>query len=252
MTDPKSDTFFEPLFQSSPICYFSYFGVDLNENTFWVHASRSEVQAERLKQEYPLSGLFLDEGYYWYEAFASPQLVQFYKSHGLANLFFVLQKENEIVETFNFATSLKHPNMINYYLNHLKMINDYIAYFKDKGAHLIDAAKNQKMPIYQNLNVTPKLADTNQESVTKPYIRSTFFNEHLNEWITLTDREKEVLFLSTLQGKTSKEIGEIIGLSPKTIENHIEKLRYKLNAESVRSLLKRAIEIGLIRLQTYF
>lgn len=61
----------------------------------------------------------------------------------------------------------------------------------------------------------------------------------------LTERESEVLRL-VIQGRTTQEIADILGLNSKTVANHQSVLRQKLAAETSIELLKRATELGLV------
>lgn len=55
----------------------------------------------------------------------------------------------------------------------------------------------------------------------------------------LTERERQV-FLLLGAGKRIKEIGPLLGLSPKTVETHCLKLRKKLGADSLFELTRMA------------
>jgi len=61
----------------------------------------------------------------------------------------------------------------------------------------------------------------------------------------LSEREREVLSL-VAQGKTSWEIGVILGISPKTVENHRQSIKSKLDIHDVAGLTRFAIRTGLI------
>jgi DNA-binding CsgD family transcriptional regulator len=54
----------------------------------------------------------------------------------------------------------------------------------------------------------------------------------------LSEREKEVARL-VLEGKTYREIGEAIYISPRTAEHHIARMRRRLGAENRSDLLAR-------------
>ena len=54
----------------------------------------------------------------------------------------------------------------------------------------------------------------------------------------LSEREKEVARL-VLEGKTYREIGETIYISPRTAEHHIARMRRRLGAENRSDLLVR-------------
>lgn len=61
----------------------------------------------------------------------------------------------------------------------------------------------------------------------------------------LTEREREVLTLIA-EGLTSREIGERLVVSPKTVDRHRENIMAKLNLHSRVELVKYAISRGLL------
>jgi len=61
----------------------------------------------------------------------------------------------------------------------------------------------------------------------------------------LSDREQQVLEL-VAEGLTSPQIGETLGISPKTVARHRERIMNKLNMHSAAELVKFAIRSGLI------
>lgn len=64
----------------------------------------------------------------------------------------------------------------------------------------------------------------------------------------LTKRERQVLELVG-EGDNNKKIGDKLGLSPKTIARHRERIMKKLNMHSRTELVKFAIRTGLITLE---
>jgi two-component system, NarL family, response regulator NreC len=63
----------------------------------------------------------------------------------------------------------------------------------------------------------------------------------------LSDREVQVLEL-VADGMTNAEIGEALGISPKTVARHRERIMDKLDIHSSTELVKFAIRSGLIKL----
>lgn len=63
------------------------------------------------------------------------------------------------------------------------------------------------------------------------------------EWIKLTCREEEILFY-LLRGKSAKVMAKILGISPRTVEVHIDHLRFKFNCKTKNELFAQAIEKG--------
>ena len=61
----------------------------------------------------------------------------------------------------------------------------------------------------------------------------------------ISDRERQVLQL-VAEGKTTKEIAALLGISAKTAESHRSNLMDKLNIHDTAGLVRYAIRIGLI------
>jgi DNA-binding NarL/FixJ family response regulator len=64
----------------------------------------------------------------------------------------------------------------------------------------------------------------------------------------LSKRELQVLE-AVAEGYTNNEIGEQLGISPKTVARHRERIMHKLNLHSSTELVKFAIRTGLIELK---
>jgi two-component system response regulator NreC len=61
----------------------------------------------------------------------------------------------------------------------------------------------------------------------------------------LSSRERQVLHLIG-EGKTTKEIASLLGISPKTVESHRGRLMQKLDIHEVASLVRYAIRRGIL------
>jgi DNA-binding NarL/FixJ family response regulator len=78
-----------------------------------------------------------------------------------------------------------------------------------------------------------------------------FFSENINsftkEEAKLSDREREVLQLIA-EGHSSKEIGEMLFLSSKTVDAHRKNIMDKLDLHTIPELTKYAVKNGLTSL----
>lgn len=79
------------------------------------------------------------------------------------------------------------------------------------------------------------------EAVVQAYLAKTGFPPD-----PLTSREREVLQLIA-EGKTTKEIAEVLGISGKTVESHRSRLMEKLDIHQTAGLVRYAIRRGLIQ-----
>jgi DNA-binding NarL/FixJ family response regulator len=82
------------------------------------------------------------------------------------------------------------------------------------------------------------------DMVVDEYLRSTEDPEHRSPSEMLSARELEVVRL-VVDGKTSAEIGELLHLSPKTIDTYRQRAMQKLGINDLASLVKFAIKHSL-------
>ncbi len=80
-------------------------------------------------------------------------------------------------------------------------------------------------------------------SEARPTVTASVQTEGLS---VLSRRERQVLE-AVAQGLTNSQIGELLGISPKTVARHRERIMNKLQLHSSTELVKFAIRTGLIR-----
>lgn len=79
--------------------------------------------------------------------------------------------------------------------------------------------------------LSPKISD---------FTRSTVSADEL-----LTPRQTEILRL-VANGRTTKEIGRTLGISPKTVEFHRARLMQRIGVHDVTGLTRYAVQHGLV------
>jgi two-component system, NarL family, response regulator NreC len=87
--------------------------------------------------------------------------------------------------------------------------------------------------------LSPSITDV----VVEKYVRHSNQKED-SAFSLLSQREREVLQLLA-EGKTTKQIGRQLHISPKTVEGHRLRIMSKLNMDSVAKLTKYAVQEGL-------
>ncbi|MEZ5398540.1 MAG: response regulator transcription factor [Bryobacteraceae bacterium] len=90
------------------------------------------------------------------------------------------------------------------------------------------------------------------ERYVTPQLRTPAMDEfldetrrHAKETIELTARQREVLQLLA-EGKSAKEIGALLDISPRTVETHKYKMMDDLGLKTSAQLVRYAIERGLV------
>ncbi len=86
--------------------------------------------------------------------------------------------------------------------------------------------------------VTPEIAGELIQTYKKVEPGSKAFNQKL------TDRQKEILQLIT-EGHLTKEIADILCISPRTVERHKYNMMQELNLKTTAALVRYAIEQGI-------
>jgi DNA-binding CsgD family transcriptional regulator len=66
--------------------------------------------------------------------------------------------------------------------------------------------------------------------------------QQLQQLLGLTVREADVL-LWLSRGKSNREMGEILGISPRTVNKHLEQVFVKLGVENRASATARAVRL---------
>jgi len=89
--------------------------------------------------------------------------------------------------------------------------------------------------------VSPRLS----EDVTLDWAKMRRGDLSFSEPEPLTVREREVLKL-TVEGKSSKEIGDLLFISPRTVERHRANIMEKLNIKKTVDLIKYALQKGYL------
>jgi DNA-binding NarL/FixJ family response regulator len=109
------------------------------------------------------------------------------------------------------------------------------------GAELIEAVRSVHAGHYY---ASQKVSNSMFESLARPED-----SEPADDPLAcLSDREREVFYL-VVECKTSAEIGDILALSPKTIETHRSRIYRKLDIHSLVELMRFAAKHKLISVE---
>ena len=241
----------KPLFECSPISFFSY-GMTykndgsscyLGSNPIWMECM---LDKQFLKQ-YQLK-CTIPQGYHMAENIAHDR---FYISKEILKVnsgLIVIKEFENCYESISFGTPLTTNTASEFYLNNRDLLENFILYFKDKAAGLI---KESTRP--QNLIATDDhksiissdavLANYNIGNIA---VTRYFFNSGSSK-NKLSQRETECL-IYLLRGRTAKEIGKEFKLSPKSVEVYISRAQAKLGCDSRKDLFDKAIACGFIEL----
>ncbi len=87
------------------------------------------------------------------------------------------------------------------------------------------------------------------KAVTEDYLHRLSPTNTSSVYTILTPREREMLQLLS-EGKTTKQMAYILGVSGKTVETHVQNVMKKLSLRSLAELTKYAIREGLTSVES--
>lgn len=145
--------------------------------------------------------------------------------HGLT----VYKKNKSEIELWNFTTTVDNSQIINLYLNNIDLLNRFIFYLKNKLPQAFIFGDNKCLITRNNSiisNTTFKLCSSFRNHIIEKTSleKLSLLN---SDGITLTRGESECLYLLYL-GRSVKEIGRLLNISPKTVETHINNFKVKV------------------------
>ncbi len=151
-------------------------------------------------------------------------------------------------EFYFFSGSTKDPWLVNFYVNNLDFLKKFILLFKEKlegrlkileknriiiPKHYRALNKNFEkilMPILkENIHINTALPSLKGKSNNLPPFESIPFANNILS--TLTKRELDIASC-LLKGKTAKETGRILFISPRTVEQYLENMKEKFNCKN--------------------
>lgn len=146
--------------------------------------------------------------------------------------FSIYKNHKDSLEAWHFATTKDNFKIINFYLNHLDLLNRFISYFQNKAASLLNIADPKKLIVLHKFEyIIDKLDEISSNEVIDNYINQTKIKHYsINTsrgMINISNREAEcIAYLS--MSRTVKEIALLMKLSPRTVESYLESAKRKL------------------------
>jgi DNA-binding CsgD family transcriptional regulator len=158
--------------------------------------------------------------------------------HNIWNGIIMYRKYDDCIEAFAFAAERENNIIKNFYVNSINILNNYIAYFKDKAHDLIHPIdKNIFIPYNLDVLKNSIIPEKNIANFFERTKVSKFFLAINGRDIPLSKREMECLFHLSI-GKSMKEVALLLKLSPRTVESYLNSSKTK--TESTASVLFEA------------
>ncbi len=157
-------------------------------------------------------------------------LLSNYFHHDIWNGLTINEIEENSFNTYSFATTKNNTSLNSFFINNLPLFDHFIFYFKQKLKLILDE-ENKKL--FFNATPLKDIKGLNEFEYDKnaiDFIEKTslqHFEINLNDKIIcLTRRELQCLQMLS-SGKTSKEIGNQLAISRRTVEGYINSVKNK-------------------------
>lgn len=148
------------------------------------------------------------------------------KAHGICNGFTLYKRlPDHSVEAWSFAAPPNDLEMQNFYINNLNVLFDFTTFFNSKFHTLVEPSKDN-LACFEN---TVDISLLEEEGCTTPHFtdeRGQYLARHRGRAQFLTRREYECL-TQLAKGKTCKEIARVLGISNRTVECYVAKVKQK-------------------------
>jgi DNA-binding CsgD family transcriptional regulator len=170
------------------------------------------------------------------------------KSMKLTGGFTIVQKTKTLIKTWAFADDSDNGKLINLFVNEPNIFYHFIKYFDVQIKESLFCQKNTCLASFK----TPQnniLKEKNEELTNKINLfkKNTAIGRHYlydNTNIYITDKELQCLFQLSI-GKTHKEIGKALDISPKTVRCHIDAVKSKTNIDCKHTLINTLLKMNL-------
>lgn len=157
--------------------------------------------------------------------------------------------ENE-KELYFFSSSIDNPNILEFYLNNLDLLQYFIFYFKEKAEFLLEKAFFSKIKLCRQSHCS---IHHREHLSFNRQLRKEFLEKTVCHRIIISNHpQKNILSKKELdcinyfiQGKTAKQTGETLHLSQRTVESHLENARSKLSCKTKIELVSHLFRKGL-------
>lgn len=229
-----------PLKDSFGIPVFTYFTIE-EDGRFGILSSCPEQLAFFFHEKLYLNNSYLKHphlfrsGYTLTSGITDPTYQERSKKQfQVGSLFHAIQRKVHSIDGFLFATpATDKNNRIDYYLNHLDLLNKFSSHFKREAKPLIECMMGDGYNLKQAKG-NAFLEDDGLSPLSSSDPKTVQFLKAISP---LSLREQQCLELFK-QGHSAQATAAILELSQRTVEHYFESIKYKLGCTSKRELLE--------------
>jgi DNA-binding CsgD family transcriptional regulator len=153
-------------------------------------------------------------------------------TYDIDNVIAYIIKTNDYTEFWQYGSQAGNRKIIQTYLNQTELLKQFCRYFIDKSGDLFNMAIRNRF----NFRWPSPPASTLSCDASEIDVKSFIALLNSNQTHRLTSRESECLkFL--VKGFSAKEIAQILNISNRTVEKHLENIRGKTGYHKLSKLI---------------
>ena len=149
------------------------------------------------------------------------------------HIFTIIEVNQGITDAYHFATNIKNRAMNSFYIENLNLLKQFIRYYQDKMLLNDTLNRAHKIIVPAKLRDITKnkllLADISlpKEAFEKFKHELHYYDQNIypeRKKMALSRREEQCAYYM-VQGYTAKEIADILNISSRTVEVHLDRLK---------------------------
>lgn len=169
------------------------------------------------------------------------------RNYNINSTLVMIDKQDDFYELFCFA-SKENKELIRFYFNNWNYLVKFKYRFIEKGGKLIGVADKNKLKLSKSHNNDAKGNNNmpfNPEKLKEALQVDHYHILYQGKRVAITAREFDCL-KGIGQGRTIKETGKLLGISPRTVEGYLNNLKDKLVIDQRSELINIYLSSDLI------
>ena len=240
----------QPIFKLFNVNYFGHTRA-FHNGQFVSLMTNSELAESFLKRKYPISssegkGFYLNTGCYISDCFMQNSGIEgklraLWSEFHIGYLIHIIKKHANYDDMYSFGLNTEDRALVNKFLNHLKMIEHFILYFKNQSLNIFNKIEpvsysEDYFSLLQNKSNMVTITDEEQANFFKVLsFKKVQVTGKLGN-VFLSQREYECLHHAN-KCYSLKEIAKYMNISPRTVETYLNNVKNKLGVAKRSELI---------------
>lgn len=242
------------------ISYFAHGRIN-HKKQFSAIANNPDFSEHYLKNQYYTADIHLAQqnklgNFFVWDAIEftgrSAQMCQEAGEFGIYNPFTIIDKQKDGINFYHFA-SHSHDKQINQvYLANVDLLQLFISHFRETVQQSKSLKKVHDFTFDLSDQQSKNFEDETLVYDREDFIRTLGTNKKIVRLrfddVLLSKQQSEIVRL-VVQGKTIKEMANILKLSERTVAHYFDHVKMRLNVSTKSELIAKAIEMGVLKVK---